>query len=127
MGTIADARHPIIVDFMQDWLQKFGAPLITKVLTVGNKTQGDFPLLRGHVGPKNQNLVCMAHLLAKCGRPQCPFHHVETRELDNAYCHQVCNVLRPSMVYLYTQTPDQVRLAGNSGNRRDQKRKGNNP
>ncbi len=101
--------------------------MITKVLATGNKTHADFPLLWGHVGPKNQNSVCMAHVLARCGRPKCDFHHLSTSELDNAYCHQVCNVLCPGMVYLYTQTPDQVRSAGNGGNRGGQKRKGNNP
>ncbi len=52
MGTNADARHPIVVDFMQEWLQKFGAPLITKVLTAKNKMQTGFPLLRRHVDSK---------------------------------------------------------------------------
>ncbi len=124
--TNADARHPIIVNFMQEWLQKFGAPMVTKVLDTGNKTHVDFQLLRGHVGPKNQNLVCMVNLLARCGCLKCPFHHVDTRELYDAYCHQVCNVLRLGMLYLYTQMPDQVKSAGNGRNRRGQKRKGSN-
>ena len=80
-----------------------------QVLAACNKKHTDFPLLRGHVGNKNQNLVCMAHLLAMCARLTCHWYHLTANELGNAYCHQVCDALRPGMQYVYTQMLDQVK------------------
>ena len=53
--------HPVLVKFMEKFLQKYSTPYFAKVLVAGNKTTKDFPKYGGNLHGKKY--MRMHHIL----------------------------------------------------------------
>ena len=60
-------RHPLLVNFMANFLQKYSTPYFAKVMVAGNKTTKDFPKYGGNLHGKRD--MCMHHIFAKSRNP----------------------------------------------------------
>ena len=59
--------HPVLIKFMENFLQKCATPYFSKVLIAGNKTVRYLPKYWGKLHGKRD--MCMHHILEKCRNP----------------------------------------------------------
>ena len=88
-------RHPVLVKFMEKFLQKYSTPYFAKVLVAGNKTTKDLPKCGGNLHGKRY--MCMHRILEKCRKPNFLFYHAQAKELDSQYSANVCTLIAPGM------------------------------
>ena len=69
--------HPVLIKFMEKFLQKYSTPYFAKVLIAGNKTVKYLPKYGGNLHGKRD--MYMHHILAKYRNPNVLFYHSQAK------------------------------------------------
>ena len=95
----SEHRRPVLVKFMEKFLQKYSTPYFAKLLVAGNKTTKYLPKYGGNFHGKRD--MCMHHILEKCKNQNCSFYHAQAKKLDAQYAANLCSVIAPGMYYIW--------------------------
>ena len=109
-------RHPVLIKFMENFLQKYSTPYFAKVLVAGNKKVKDLPKYGGNLHCKRD--MCMHHIVEESRNPNCLFYYAQTKELDEKYASNVYTVIAPGLDYIWRHGVADIQITAPVGSKR---------